>query len=450
MLENRTTPDAFGLDPHRRKLDFCPTTYAKNRYSFSYFFHTLLVPAVRNATPQRLLSHFAGGRMGNRIDTVTARAKIKPRRDPYWQRVSQGLFVGFRKMSTDTAGTWFARYRDSEKSQLRQPLGTLEKFPASERFDRAATAAKAWLIELNSGQRIESWTVLEACDYYTKRVRELKGDKAADDLDARYRRWISDDPIRRMEVSKLTRDDVSALRSRMVAAPIYIGRTGKTRPRSKDTVNRDTAAVRAALNMAFDDGKAVSNAAWRKPLAAFKNVSKRRDVYLDREQRVRLIQFSPPDLARLIRGLSMLPLRPGALASLTVADFDARVGVLKIGQDKSGKDRKLKLPQTIAEFLVEATAGRVATAPLFVRDDGLAWNKDLWKKPIKRATVAAGLPTETIAYALRHSAITDLVHEGLDLLSVAQISGTSVVMIERHYGHLRSNVAAVALSKLVL
>jgi len=39
---------------------------------------------------------------------------------------------------------------------------------------------------------------------------------------------------------------------------------------------------------------------------------------------------------------------------------------------------------------------------------------------------------------------------GLDLLTVAQILGTSVVMIERHYGHLRGEVAATALARLAL
>ena len=53
-------------------------------------------------------------------------------------------------------------------------------------------------------------------------------------------------------------------------------------------------------------------------------------------------------------------------------------------------------------------------------------------------------------YVIRHSTITDLVHGGLDLLTVAQISGTSVRMIEQHYGHLRSDVAATALERLAL
>jgi len=36
------------------------------------------------------------------------------------------------------------------------------------------------------------------------------------------------------------------------------------------------------------------------------------------------------------------------------------------------------------------------------------------------------------------------------LLIVAQISGTSTVMIEHHYGHLRGDVAAAALARLAL
>ena len=63
---------------------------------------------------------------------------------------------------------------------------------------------------------------------------------------------------------------------------------------------------------------------------------------------------------------------------------------------------------------------------------------------------AAKLPAETTAYTLRHSVISDLVHDGLDLLTVAQIGGTSVHMIEKHYGHLQGDIAADALAKLAL
>jgi len=44
----------------------------------------------------------------------------------------------------------------------------------------------------------------------------------------------------------------------------------------------------------------------------------------------------------------------------------------------------------------------------------------------------------------------NLVTGGLDLLTVAQLSGTSVAMIEPHFGHLRADYAAAALATLVL
>ena len=49
---------------------------------------------------------------------------------------------------------------------------------------------------------------------------------------------------------------------------------------------------------------------------------------------------------------------------------------------------------------------------------------------------------------MRHSTITDLVSAGLPLLTIAQISGTSAEMIERHYGHLASDAAVKALGPI--
>jgi site-specific recombinase XerD len=62
----------------------------------------------------------------------------------------------------------------------------------------------------------------------------------------------------------------------------------------------------------------------------------------------------------------------------------------------------------------------------------------------------ADLPEHVTAYSLRHSVITDLIAEGLDVLTVARLSGTSIAMIEKHYGHLRAEQAAAALATLAL
>ena len=220
--------------------------------------------------------------------------------------------------------------------------------------------------------------------------------------------------------------------------------------RSDSTLNRDMTCFRAALNLAFLDGLVTSDFAWRGKLRPIKNADRRRELYLDREQRLKFIENAPADLAALLRGLCQLPLRPGALAQLTASDYDQQLKVLRIGHDKAGKDRRIKMPDVTAAFLDRAGKGKLPSAPLLARADGKAWNKDAWKGPVKETVLGAELPEGTTAYTLRHSVISDLVHDGLDLLTVAQISGTSVAMIERHYGHLRSEVAVTALARLAL
>jgi integrase len=190
--------------------------------------------------------------------------------------------------------------------------------------------------------------------------------------------------------------------------------------------------------------------AWRVALRPAKNADGRREAYLDRDQRRALLKHAVADLSAYLRGLCLLPLRPGALAGLTVADFDKRLSTLRIGKDKAGQDRRITLPPQTAAFVAEQAKGKTPAAPLFARADGKAWDKDSWKKPVKAAAMAAELPDSTTAYALRHSTITDLVSAGLDLLTVAQLSGTSVAMIEKHYGHLQSKRAAEALAGLAL
>lgn len=87
-------------------------------------------------------------------------------------------------------------------------------------------------------------------------------------------------------------------------------------------------------------------------------------------------------------------------------------------------------------------------ASLISRNEGNAWHEDAWKHHIKAAASASDLPAATTCYLIRHSVITDLIHIGLDSLTVAQLSGTSLLMIEKHYGHLTKEQAKKALALL--
>jgi site-specific recombinase XerD len=394
------------------------------------------------------------------LRSVDARSKLKPRREPYWETVRKGCYVGFRLLTKGAHGTWIARWRDeATRKQHYNSLGSLEHLPASERRDAAGVAAEAWFKHVGAGGRTEAATVKWACKAYVDHLRSERGDAAADDAEARFKRWIDDDPkLAPIELTKLQPQALLGWRKRLTAEPV---RTSAKQPaplpddetpraRSKSSINRDMTSLRAALNHARTVGAVMTDAAWREALRPHKNADGRRDIYLELEQRQRWVDNADPDVADLLQALSLVPLRPGALAGLDVADLDRRLGALRVGQDKAGNDRKLPLPAATAAFFAARAKGALAAAPLLRRADGTRWNKDAWKGPVKDAALAAKLPTGATAYTLRHSVITDLVHSGLDTLTVAQLSGTSVAMIEKHYGHLRAEHARTALATLTI
>lgn len=385
------------------------------------------------------------------ITTVRARDALKPRAEPYWHKLSTGAYVGYRKMSADSDGTWIAYWRDAATGKKhKRSLGAFGELPPAQRFAAAAAAAAEWFTHLGKGGATEASTVRDACERYVRHLRERGNDKSADDAGQRFKNYVLDDPrLAALPVAKLTPAIVDQWRSRLRTRPTRSG-GNRGEPRTDSTLNRDITPFRAALNLALDDGLVTTDFAWRVKLRPIVAADRKRELYLDREQRRLLIQHAQPDMAQFLTALALLPLRPGALAALTVGDLDKRLGVLGVRDDKAGAGRRIKLPPQTLKFFAEAASKKLPAAPLLTRADGKAWNKDAWKGPMRAAAGAAELPAGTTAYTLRHSVITDLVHAGVDLLTVAQLAGTSIRMIEAHYGHMRGTVAADALARLAL
>lgn len=393
--------------------------------------------------------------MATKINTVGARDALKPRHTPYWHRVRKGAYVGFRKTSATAGGAWLARFRDGDSGKQQvHSLGRIEHLPPNERFDAAVREAEGWFRHRDTGGTAEVLTVGDACREYVLHLLASGRESTSKDADGRFKRWVySNARFSNTPLLKLTPKIVSDWRvnlAKTMAMPQDKAKDA-TKPRSASSLNRDMTSLRAALNLARENGHVTTDQAWLAKLRPVENADGRRDVYLDSAQRRKLIDAAPADLATLLQALSLVPLRPGAIAALTVKDFDKRLRVVTIGKDKKGKDRKITLPAQHAAFFESQCKDKLPSAPLFTRADGKAWDKDAWKGPIKDAVHTAKLPLATTAYALRHSAITDLIalHK-LDTLTVAQLSGTSLQMIERHYGHLLQDHAANALAKLAL
>jgi len=117
-------------------------------------------------------------------------------------------------------------------------------------------------------------------------------------------------------------------------------------------------------------------AAWQEALKSIPNADGRRTLYLDRNQRRKLFENPDAEAAPFVRALCLLPLRPGALAALLAGDFDKRTAELTIGKDKTGKPRRIQLPQEAAKLLTSQTVNKLRNAASLMRAMSVGVFKD--------------------------------------------------------------------------
>lgn len=396
-----------------------------------------------------------------RIDTVSGRAKLAPRREPYWEKLAAGQHVGFRKLA-DGSGGWIARHYDAgSKARTYQALGDLGSVAGTDQWAEACKLARAWFQHVEAGGTGRDFTVSEAGGRYVEALRKTKGEASAEFARSRLAALVDSDPLGAVPLSKLREHHVTAWRDRVAGGPCTPPKRGDrcrnkapqppAKPRSPSTVNRACTVLRAVLNRALDDRLLTSDNAWDRALRPAKGADGRRELYITKDQRRALLDaIACPNLRAFIGALCVLPLRPGALAKLTAGDFDSRAGTLTVRHDKAGAGRRLLLPESLAHTLRQQARGKLPKAPLFARPDGKAWDSQSWQAPFKAAALAAGLPADAVAYSLRHAALTDLCVSGLDLMTVSAMAGTSIAMLQKHYGHLQADRARDALQGLAL
>lgn len=170
------------------------------------------------------------------------------------------------------------------------------------------------------------------------------------------------------------------------------------------------------------------------PRAAVKPEECKREC-LSVEDRRALAKLTP-----LIRALTLLPVRPGALAALRVKDFDKRTGVLTIPKDKAGAGRTIPLSGIVREFIAMQCKGKTPCAWVFTQPNGGQWKRHDWAKLLRDYGIEA--------YDIRHAVLTDLADAGVPPNALAKLAGTSVAMLEITYYKLTSQAAADALARL--
>lgn len=386
------------------------------------------------------------------LDSPTARAKLKVSGKPYYRSIGGNLHLGYRKGKT--RGVWVARTYLGAGQYLVESLGEANDIADADGrtvldFWQAQEKARERLAERNKPENVsgESYTVRDAIKAY---IEHLDGRATQAKTELRLAAYVPA-KLADKKLGEVTAPELLAWLNGMVKQPprartAFNAKSPNYRHvdlddaevirRRKSSANRVLNQLRAALNLAFKNGKVRSDNAWRR-VKALKNADAARLRYLTVAECQRLINASDPELRLLVQAALQTGARYSELARLTVEDFNSDSGTLLIRQSKAGNPRHVVLTEEGAEFFSGLAVGRKGSEFML----GRPWPDGAQARPMKLACIAAKIEPPIGIHQLRHTWASLSVMAGLPLLVVARNLGHSDTrMVEKHYGHLANSL----------
>ena len=363
--------------------------------------------------------------MAQLIDTKAKRDRLEKRREPYWHKVILGGYLGYRVGSL--GGSWIARYRDENGKQHYKSLELPSHYALNE-FDCAIGEAKGWFDSLHQGYRAAPGSMQEIVDNYLEYLEQNKGQRAAADARGRATQHILP-YFKDIPITKLTPQKIRKWHHSFAA-----GNTEEEQRKSKATANRNLATLKAMLNLAYREGIVLSDRPW-KTISKFKNTDFARTDFLTPDQVTSLLEVTEGNFQDLLKAAALTGARYGELGKLKVSDLDSSNGLLNIPSGKTGA-RTFPLTASTKQFFQLLAKDKLPSAPLLTKNGSDPWGHNDQTKLMKNAVSRANLPNTIVFYTLRHSFIADVIDKNMNVFDIAKITGTSIEMIERHYGKL--------------
>src|SRR5215472_1210595 len=397
-----------------------------------------------------------------KIDTRSARGRLPERREPYWTVISEGCALGYRRGAK--GGTWIARFRDDKRRQHYEALGPADDARDPDgltvfSFSQAQAKARDWF-KLKATEQAGDFVPLDRpyivddalADYLADYKR--RSGKATDRMGWAVRAWVDRD-FGAVPLTKLTKRRIQDWHQKIAETPARLRtragdaqrhREADTSPeglrRRRSAANRVLTILKAALNYAHHEGRCASDDAWRQ-VRAFREADAARLRYLSDDEAKRLTNACTPDFRALVTAALLTGCRYGELAALTVDDFNADAGTVRVRVSKSGKPRHVVLTEEGRDFFNRLAAGRPGSALLLVRSNGQAWAKSQQQRPLAAASKAARIDPPINFHGLRHTYASRLAMRGVPLAVIAaQLGHSDTRMVEKHYGHLAPNYVA--------
>jgi integrase len=381
-----------------------------------------------------------------RLDSPSARAKLKASGKPYWRAIDIGLHLGYRKGLN--GGRWVLRRYLGKETYHVETIGIaddhspadgieiLDFFWAQRRAREVAALAKA--------PEKTAFTVAAAMAAYFDRL-EHEGSRSLADARGRSRVHILPG-LGHVLVADLTRDTISKWLTGM-AGKAADGHSGQDAIRAnRASANRVLTILRAALNQAFRDGNAASDIPWR-TVKPFRGVDAPRLRYFTKDEVTRLVNAAQGDFRDLVLAALHTGCRYGELGRLRAGDFNPDSGTIFVGQSKSGKARHVVLTDEGRQFFETLTVGRPGDALMLTLKGGQPWRATNQFRPMAEACKVTSIAGGSF-HILRHTAASHLVMAGVPLNVVAQNLGhADARMTERHYSHLAPSYVAETIRK---
>lgn len=384
------------------------------------------------------------------------RSRLEVRKKPYWMTLNEGEHLGYYR--GQRVGKWVARYRRPGATGNYQETTLAEADDNADadgtvilNFKQAQEAARDWFagLERNGGRSTGPYTVSKALDDY------LEGFKGKDVANTRRRiDSIVRPQMGKHDVAKLTPKIITDWHSSLAKAPARL-RTRKgaeqnfretadseeARRSRRSSANRILTILKAALNVAYRNGKVAGDDAWRR-VKPFAKADAPKLRYLSDDEARRLVNACDVSFRPMVKAALLTGARYSELAGLEVRDFDRQSQTLWLRETKAGTARAVYLEAEGVRLLDDATAGKAAGNLIFPRPDGGRWGASQQARPLAAACKAAKLEP-TGFHDLRRTYGARLALRGVPMAVIAEALGHADERITRkHYAHLSKSYVA--------
>jgi len=332
--------------------------------------------------------------------------------------IQQGQVFKLKATSVDGEPLWSYRYRFAGRDSARRPVGAFTTKAEAQR------ALQNRLARLLPGGRAETLTLAEW-------VEEYLGAHQGERVTIAKLRWLlgkATAALGEVRLAELSPDQVSAWRLTVPEGHRF----------------EATQALRQVLNRAVNWKLIDDNPAKRVPNPARRCREQRP---FDSWQQIRsLAEQLGPTHGPMVLFAAATGLRPSELFALEQRDVDRASGVVHVrrayanGRVKHTKTRLSRRAVPLQGIALEVLArlrAREDSPVLFPNADGghldfRNFNRRHWK-PVQKA---AGIDPLRDLSALRHTYATFALRAGVPVFALSRFMGTSIAMIDLHYGHL--------------